>query len=63
MNLTSFLNKYIFKIMSIILIVCVINQIYMLTKYNNISKETFFITLFFTGICVFWGFLKNMRSK
>ena len=62
MNLTKFLKKYVFKIMSIVLIVCSCDQFYMLMKYRNITTETFVVTLFLTGLCIYFGFGK-FREK
>ena len=55
MRAINFFKKNIFVIMSVILIFCVIDQIYMMIRYKNISAETIFVTLCLTGMNVFWG--------
>lgn len=57
MNLSKFVNKYVYEIFSIILILCVVDQIYMMLRYKNISIETFIITLVFAAINIYFGFL------
>ena len=59
MNLSRFVQKDLFAILSIILIVCVVDQLYMMMEYNNISKETLIFTILLTGVSVFFGFLKK----
>lgn len=58
MNLTKFVNKNVFKIMSIVLIFCSCDQLYMLMRYRDIDTESLVGTLFFTGLCVYLGFGK-----
>lgn len=62
MDLTKFFDKHIFEILSIILMICVADQIYMMMEYKNISKETLLLTLLFTGISIFFGFLRNFKN-
>ena len=59
MSLTKFVKKDIFVILSIVLILCVFDQLYMMIRYKNISIETFVLTLFLTAISTFFGFLKD----
>ena len=59
MDLSKFLQKDVYEIFSIILIVCDFDQVYMIMKYRNINKETLIITLFFTIICIYYGFIKK----
>ena len=42
-----------------ILIVCVVDQLYMMMEYKNISKETLIFTILLTGVSLFFGFLKK----
>ncbi len=62
MKLSRFIQKNLFVVLSIILIICTVDQLYMMMEYKNISKETFIFTSLLTGISVFWGFL-NKKSK
>lgn len=48
--------------MSVILIFCVIDQIYMMIQYKNISAETIFVTLCLAGMNVFWGLLQTKKA-
>ena len=57
MDLSKFVNKYVYEIFSIILILCVVDQIYMMLRYKNISIETLIITLVFAAINIYFGFL------
>lgn len=59
MNLSRFIKKDLFVILSIILIICVIDQSYMMMEYKNISNETLIFTILLTGVSVFFGFLKK----
>lgn len=59
MNLSKFIKEDIFEILSIVLIVCLIDQLYMIIKYKNISIETFIFTVLLTGVSVFFTFLKK----
>lgn len=59
MNLSKFINKYLFEILAIILIICLIDQLYMMMEYKNISKETLAITILLAGINIFFGFFKK----
>lgn len=59
MNLSKFINKYLFEILAIILIICLINQLYMMMEYKNISKETLAITILLAGINIFLDFSKK----
>ncbi len=58
----NFFKKNIFVIMSVILIFCVIDQIYMMIQYKNISAETIFVTLCLAGMNVFWGLLQTKKA-
>ena len=63
MNLSRFMKKDLFVILSIILIICVIDQLYMMMEYKNISKETLIFTILLTGVSVFFGFFKKRVSE
>lgn len=63
MNLSRFIQKDLFVILSIILIICIVDQLYMMMEYKNISKETFIFTIFLTGISAFFGFFYKRESK
>ena len=56
MNLSKFVNKYVYEIFSIILILCVFDQMYMM-RYKNINIETLIITVVFAAINIYFGFL------
>ena len=62
MKLSRFIQKKLFVVLSIILIICTVDQLYMMMEYKNISKETFIFTILLTGISVFLGFF-NKKSK
>lgn len=53
------MKKDLFVILSIILIICVIDQLYMMMEYKNISKETLIFTILLTGVSVFFGLKKK----
>ncbi len=55
----KFCSKIIFAILSIILIICCIDQVYMMHKYNNISIETLVLTMLFTGLSVYFAFFRR----
>ncbi len=57
MDLSKFVNKYIYEIFSIILILCVFDQMYMMMRYKNINIETLIITVVFAAINIYFGFL------
>ncbi len=57
MNLSKFVNKYVYEIFSIILILCVFDQMYMMMRYKNINIETLIITVVFAAINIYFGFL------
>lgn len=59
MTSSKFFSKIIFVILSIILIICCIDQVYMMYKYNNISIETLFLTLLFTGLSIYFAFFRR----
>ena len=63
MNLSRFMQKDLFVILSIILIICVVDQLYMMMEYKNISKETLIFTILLTGVSVFFGFFKKRASE
>lgn len=63
MNLTKFVKKYVFKILSIVLIFCSCDQLYILMKYRNITTETFVVTLFLTGVCMYFGFFDKSNKN
>jgi hypothetical protein len=63
MNLSRFIQKDLFVILSIILIICVVDQLYMMMEYGNISKETLIFTILLTGVSVFFGFFKKGASE
>ena len=62
MDLSKFVNKYVYEIFSIILILCVVDQIYMIMTYKNISIETLIITLVFAAINIYFAFLYEKWS-
>lgn len=55
MKAVNFLKKNLFVIMSVILILCVIDQIYMLIRYKNISIETLFLTLCIAALNIYFA--------
>lgn len=59
MKSTKFYSKSIFVVFTIILIACCIDQVYMMCKYQNISIETLVLTLFFTGLSLYFAFLQK----
>lgn len=63
MNLTRFVNKDVFEILSILLICCSCDQLYMLTKYRNITTQTFVVTLVLTALCIYFGFFDKMNKN
>ena len=63
MNLSKFIQKDLFVILSIILIICMVDQLYMMMEYKNISKETFVLTSLLTGINIFFGFFNKRASE
>lgn len=63
MNIIKFFIKNIFLIMSVILIFCIIDQIYVMIRYKNITIETLFLTLCLAGINVYFGVSQIKKSK
>lgn len=63
MNLSRFIQKDLFAFLSVILIICVIDQLYMMMEYKNVSKETLIFTILLTGVSVFFAFLKRTASS
>ncbi len=63
MNLSRFIKKDLFVILSIVLIICIVDQLYMMMEYKNISKETFIFTVLLTGISVFFGFFYKRTNE
>ena len=59
MDLTKFVKKDVLKIMSIVLIVCSCDELYMFMKYRDSTIEDLGATLFFTGLCIYLGFGKG----
>lgn len=51
--------KWIFEMLSIILIICCVDQLYMMRHYKNISMETFVMTVFFTVLNIYFGFFEK----
>ena len=62
MKLIKFIQKNLFVLLSVVLIVCVIDQLYMMMEYKNVSKETLFFTILLTGVSLFFGFFKKNRN-
>lgn len=58
MKVIDFFLKNIFLIMSMILILCLIDQIYLMIKYKDQNIETFFLTLSLTGLNIYWALSK-----
>ena len=52
-------KKDAFAVLSIILILCCIDQFCMIQKYHNISWETFGLTVFFTILNIYFAFIKK----
>ena len=63
MKLSIFIQKNLYVILSIILIICAIDQIYMMMEYKNISKETLFFTILLAGVSIFYGFFRKTDSN
>ena len=63
MNFSRFMQRDLFVILSIILFIWVVDQLYMMMEYNNISKETLIFTILLTGVSVFFGFFKKRVSE
>ena len=63
MNLSRFMQEALFVILSFILVICVVDQLYMMMEYKNISKETLIFTILLTGVSVFFGFFKKRVSE
>lgn len=53
--------KKLFKILSIILIIAFVDQIYMIQKFGNISKETLFITFCLLLASIKFGFFDERK--
>ena len=58
MKVIDFFLKNIFLILSMILILCLIDQIYLMIKYKDQNIETFFLTLCLTGLNIYWALSK-----
>lgn len=59
MNISKLFHKGIFVLLSIIMIICCFDQLYMMIKYKNISIETFVLTVFLTGISLYFAFFQK----
>lgn len=53
--------KNLFQIMSIILIIAFVDQIYMIQEFGNISKETLFITFCLLLASIKFGFFNKRK--
>lgn len=62
MNLTKFIKQDLFVILSVVLIICVIDQLYMMMEYQNVSKETLLFTILLTGVSLFFGFFRRTET-
>lgn len=61
MNISKLFHKGVFVLLSIVMIICCFDQIYMIIKYKNISIETFVLTVFLTGISLYFGFFQMKK--
>lgn len=52
-------RRDVFVVASFVLIICCIDQLYMLFKYGNIKVETFVLTVFLTCLNVYFGFIEK----
>lgn len=59
MSIKKISGKDVFALLSIVLILCCVDQLYMICKYKNISWETFGLTVFFTILNIYFGFIKR----
>lgn len=59
MKIKQIVRKNIFIILSMILILCCADQLYMIEKYKNINLETFSLTIFLTVLNIYFGFVKK----
>lgn len=60
MNISKLFHKGVFVLLSIVMIICCFDQIYMMIKYKNINIETFALTVFLTGISLYFAFFKSL---
>lgn len=51
----------VFKIMTAGLVIALIDQIYMLNRYSNISKETIFVTFCLMLLNVYFAFFDDKK--
>lgn len=63
MNIVKIVKKYGFKILSVVLILCSCDQLYMWMKYRNITTETFVLTLVLTALCMYFGFWNKSNKN
>lgn len=54
--------SYLFKFMSVILIIAFIDQLYMLNQYGNISRETVFFTFCLMLMSINYVFLVRRKQ-
>lgn len=59
MSIKKISGKDVFALLSIVLILCCVDQLYMICKYKSISWETFGLTVFFTILNIYFGFIKQ----
>ncbi len=59
MHLSKLCYKNIFALLSIVLIVCCLDQLYLIFRYKTVSAETFILTILFTGINIYFGFIRK----
>ena len=59
MSIKKISKRDIFAVASFILIICCIDQLYMLCRYDNMNVETFILTIFLTGLNIYFGFIKK----
>lgn len=61
MNLTKFINIGFFKIQTLILAICLLDQLYMRKKYDNTSRETIILTLILLALSCYFGFFSKKK--
>lgn len=55
--------SYLFKFMSVILIIAFSDQLYMLNQYGNISRETVFVTFCLMIMSINYGFFSKKKTS
>ena len=59
MSIKKISGKDVFALLAVVLILCCADQLYMICKYKNINWETFGLTVFFTILNIYFGFIKK----